>query len=135
MTHGLAMATYLQGRYDEAEQLTRECEEAARANDVFSEIMWRSVRAKVFARTGRLDAAATLAAEAVALARSGDFHVGTAEALMDLAEVEALSGRADNAAAALEDALRYCALKGNLLAAERARRRLLDVRSTGFTAS
>ena len=135
MTHGLAMATYLQGRYDEAEQLTRECEEAARANDVFSEIMWRSVRAKVFARTGRLGAAATLATEAVALAKSGDFHVGTAEALMDIAEVERLAGRPDKAAAAIEDALRYCALKGNLLAAERAREQLLALESTGFTGS
>jgi DNA-binding SARP family transcriptional activator/tetratricopeptide (TPR) repeat protein len=135
MTHGLAMATYMQGRYDEAEELTRECEAAARANDVFSEIMWRAVRAKVFARTGRLDAAAMLATEAVALAKSGDFHVGTAEALMDLAEVEGLAGRPDNAAAAIEDALRYCALKGNLLAAERARTQLLGLQTAGFTGS
>ena len=42
----------LQGRYDEAEQLTRECEEASRPNDVHSQILWRSIRAKVLARKG-----------------------------------------------------------------------------------
>ena len=50
MAHGLAHAVYTQGRYDEAEQLTRECEEACRPNDVHSHVMWRATRAKVLAR-------------------------------------------------------------------------------------
>jgi tetratricopeptide (TPR) repeat protein len=127
MAHGMAMAAYLQGRYDEAEQFTRECEEAAHANDVFSEIIWRSTRAKVLARKGLFEAAAELAAEAVAFARKGDFHIGTAEALMDLAEVEALAGHPGEAAAAIDEALGFCRLKGNLLAEERANTRLRDL--------
>src|SRR5206468_7344945 len=42
MAHGLGTALYMQGRYDEAEQLTYECEAAARANDVHSGVIWRS---------------------------------------------------------------------------------------------
>jgi predicted ATPase/DNA-binding SARP family transcriptional activator len=127
MAHGMATAAYLQGRYDEAEQFTRECEEVAHANDVFSEIIWRSTRAKIRARKGDFDAAATLALDAVALARKGDFHIGTAEALMDMAEVEALAGRPREAAAAIDEALTFCRLKGNLLAEQRARDRLRDL--------
>jgi ATP/maltotriose-dependent transcriptional regulator MalT len=124
MSCGLATATYMQGRYDEAEEFTIDAEKAARANDVYSGIIWRSTRAKVFARKGRFGEAAHLAVEAVALARSGDFHNGTAEALMDLAEVEALAGRTDAAVVAIEEALQFYGLKGNALAAERARGRL-----------
>ena len=36
LAHALSHAVYLQGRYDEAEQLTRECERVSRANDVHS---------------------------------------------------------------------------------------------------
>lgn len=129
MAHGLATATYMQGRYDEAEEYTVACEEAARANDVYSGIIWRSTRAKVFARKGRLEEAALLAAEAVSLARSGDFHVGTAEALMDLAEVETLAGHIDAAVGAIEEAIRFYGLKQNVLAAERAGDRLRSLQA------
>ncbi len=124
MAHGLGTATYMQGRYDEAEAYTIACEEAARANDVYSGIIWRSTRAKVFAQKGRFDDARRLAAEAVSIARTGDFHVGTAEAYMDLAEVERLAGRIDAASSAIQEALHFYGLKRNLLAAERARERL-----------
>ena len=131
MAHGLATATYMQGRYDEAERYTIDCEEAARANDVYSGIIWRSTRAKIFARRGRFDDAARLSAEAVSLARMGDFHVGTAEAYMDLAEVELLAGRTADSAAAIQEALHFYGLKRNLLAAEKARQRLRSLETEG----
>jgi tetratricopeptide (TPR) repeat protein len=121
LAHGLANALYMQGRYEETEQLTRECEEAVRPNDVHSEILWRSIRAKVLARKGEADAAERLAQEAVEFAPSSDFLLARADALLDLAEVLRLGGDADAAAAVAEEAARFYELKGNVLAAERAR--------------
>ena len=48
----LAEAVYAQGRYDEAMRFTRISEELAGAEDVYSHVLWRSVRAKVLARRG-----------------------------------------------------------------------------------
>jgi DNA-binding SARP family transcriptional activator/class 3 adenylate cyclase len=119
--HALSHALYEQGRYDEAEQLTRECEEASRPNDVHSQILWRSTRAKVIARSGEFDAAERLAREAVEFAAESDFHLAHADALMDLAEVLDLRGESDAAAVAIQEATRFYELKGNLAATERAR--------------
>jgi class 3 adenylate cyclase/tetratricopeptide (TPR) repeat protein len=124
----LARAVYLQGRYDEAEQLTRECEGASRPNNVESQIMWRSTRAKVLARRGDLEAAERLGEEAVAIAGESDFLTTHAEALMDLAEVLQLAGRRESAEANIQEAVRLFELKRNVLGADRARGRLADLR-------
>jgi len=115
---------YAQGRYDEAERLTHECEEASRPNDVHSQILWRSTRAKALARRGQLQAAESLVREAVEFASNSDFHPAHADALMDLAEVLNLAGDAKAAATAVEEAIRFYELKGNALAADRARSEL-----------
>jgi predicted ATPase len=128
MAHGLGTALYLQGRYDEAEQLTHECEAAARANDVYSGVIWRSTRAKVLARKGDFEAAERLAAEAVLFAAQGDFHLASAEASMDLATVHEIAGRPRAAADAVEAAMRFYELKGNVLGLDSARARLADLR-------
>jgi tetratricopeptide (TPR) repeat protein len=126
MCHALSNAVYLQGRYEEAEQLTRECEEASRANDVYSQIHWRSTRAKALARMGQLEPAERLAREAVEYAATSDFYLGHADALMDLAEVLTLAGNSDATAAPVREAIRFYELKGNLLAADLARRQLVN---------
>ncbi|HEY6034204.1 MAG TPA: hypothetical protein VIV58_08095, partial [Kofleriaceae bacterium] len=121
MAHGLASAAYMQGRYDDANQFTHECEDAARPNDVYSGIIWRSIRAKVLARKGELAAAEQLALHAVALARDSDFLIAHADALLDLAEVHILAGKpAAAAAAAIDEAIHYYEQKGNLLAVHKA---------------
>ena len=108
----LARALYAQGRDEEAEQLTRECEEVTRPNDVQANIVWRATRALVLARRGQLGPAEALAGEAVAFAADSDFLESHADALVDLAEVRRLSGDADGARAALEQALELYARKG-----------------------
>ena len=120
----LARAAYIQGRYDEAEQLTHECEEAARPNDVECQIHWRGTRAKVLARRGDLAAAEELAREAVAFAESSDFLSTHADAMLDLAEVLLLAGRSDEARPSIEVAVRLYEQKGNVVAAARARAEL-----------
>ena len=121
MVHALASAAYMQGRYDEAERFTYECEEATRANDVYSGIAWRATRAKVLARKGELEAAERLAREAVSLGLDSDFHLAHADALMGLAEVRQLAQDAQAATAAVEEAIRFYDLKGNVIAATQAR--------------
>ena len=104
------------GEDDEADRFSRACEEAAADEDVFSQVLWRSARAKVLARRGEFDAAELAAREAVAIADRTDLLNTQADALLGLA------GRPDDAkAAALEAAERY-ERKGNLPSLERARR-------------
>jgi DNA-binding SARP family transcriptional activator len=121
ISHALATALYHQGYHAEAEVLTHECEEACRANDVHSQILWRSIRAKTLARRGASEAALQLAHAAVELSEASDFLPAHADALADLAEVSRLAGHADEAARALENAARTHESKGNVVAAARAR--------------
>jgi DNA-binding SARP family transcriptional activator/class 3 adenylate cyclase len=110
----LARASYAQGRYDDAETLTRAAEEASRPNDIHGQIMWRSVRAKVLARRGELRAAEELGREAIAFAESSDFVNSHAHALADFAEILELAGRDVEAADSLREAIALYDRKENL---------------------
>jgi predicted ATPase/DNA-binding SARP family transcriptional activator len=123
----LARAVCAQGRYDEADQLSRESERAARPNDIHSHILWRTARAKVLAHRGELEAGEALAREAVAFAAESDFLDSHGDALTDLAEVLCLAARRHEAASALAHAVQLYELKGNALSAERARARLNEL--------
>jgi DNA-binding SARP family transcriptional activator len=131
ITHALANVAYAQGRYSDAARLTQECEAASHANDVHSYIGWRSVRAKVLARRGELEAAEALSRDAIAYALETDFLPARAEALADLAEVLTIAGRDTEAARALEDAIAVNALKGNVLMVDVLGDRLASIRATG----
>ena len=124
----LAQATYEQGRYDEADELSREAERSSRPNDVHAHIVWRGVRAKVLAHRGDFESAETLAREAVEYAEASDFLHSHANALSDLAEVLALGGRIDESVAAIEAAIRLHEAKGNVVAVAHTRRLLDDLR-------
>jgi predicted ATPase/class 3 adenylate cyclase len=117
----LAHALCELGEDDEADQFSRACEEAAAEEDVFSQVLWRSARAKVLARRGEADAAEAAAREAVAIAERTDLLNTQADALLDLAEVLAHAGRADDARAAARDAAERFERKGNLPSLARAR--------------
>jgi len=68
----LGEAVYRQGRPVEAEELAQESEGYSAPDDVYSQTMWRAVRAKVLARRGEAEEAERLARVAVVLAGSGD---------------------------------------------------------------
>jgi class 3 adenylate cyclase len=121
----LARAVCAQGRYAEADQLSKESAAAARPNDIHSHILWRTTRARVLAHTGELDAAEAFAREAVAFAADSDFLDSHGDALVDLAEVLVLADRPQEAVAALDQAIQLYEQKGNLLSAGRTRA-LLD---------
>ncbi|HZQ89597.1 MAG TPA: adenylate/guanylate cyclase domain-containing protein [Gaiellaceae bacterium] len=115
-----AQALFDLGRHDEAEAATRTADELGTPDDVETQAVWRSVRAKVLARRGEGGEALALAEQAVALLRETDAPVMQADALLDLADVLAVAGRTEEAvAAAVEARLRY-GLKGDLVGAARA---------------
>jgi tetratricopeptide (TPR) repeat protein len=117
----LARVLCAQGRYVEAEEFTTASEEAARANDVLSNVMWRSVLATVRGRQGELEEAEALASEAVGFAAQSDFLNVHGDALADLAEILRLAQRSEDADRALEGAARLYERKGNVVSAAKAR--------------
>jgi tetratricopeptide (TPR) repeat protein len=120
----LAQAVYVQGRHDEALDLATVAEDLASEDDVISQAFWRSVRAKVLAQRGRVDEALPLAEQAVDLIRGTDSPVTLARTLVDLAEVESLGDRFEDAHNALTEAAALLERKENVVAAQRVAERL-----------
>ena len=120
----LAEAIYVQGRYEEAERFTRISEESAGAEDVYSQLLWRSVRAKCVARQGDMSAALGLVRESDILIRSTDSLDLRWHALLSQAEVRRLAGRMAEAETAVHEAIRAAEQKENLVGAQFAREAL-----------
>jgi predicted ATPase/class 3 adenylate cyclase len=117
----LAHTLDAQGELAEAERFSRVSEEAAAPEDVFSQVLWRSARAKIRARQGELAEAEALAREAVALAGKTDLLNTQGDTLASLGEVLSLADRPDEAASVLEQAARYFEQKGNSVSLEQVR--------------
>jgi tetratricopeptide (TPR) repeat protein len=118
----LAQALCAQGEYDEAEHFSRVSEAAAAPDDVMSQVLWRTARAKVQAQRGDAEAAETLAREAVELAEGTELLNTQGDALVDLATVLTATGRREEALVAAEAAAERYEQKGNRPSLERARR-------------
>jgi DNA-binding SARP family transcriptional activator len=118
----LGRILYAQARYDEAERYTVLSEECASADDVGSQVLWRGTRAKARARAGDPEAAAELAATAVALAAEGDLLTVHADALTDRAEVMSLLGRPMEAIRDLDEAIALYDRKGVISSIDASRR-------------
>jgi class 3 adenylate cyclase len=108
----VAEAVYGLGRYDEAEQLALEAEEAGGADDLETQRLALDVRAKVLARRGETAEAERLVRHVIGLLEPTDGLTGKAEALLALAEVLELAGRRGEAAAAAREAAELYAAKG-----------------------
>jgi ATP/maltotriose-dependent transcriptional regulator MalT len=98
-------------------------------------MVWRQVRAKVLARRGAHAEAERNARDAVSLADDTDMLNWQGRALVDLAEVLALAGRREEAAAELDRAIALYKRKGNVVADASARRRRARLGATAPTAS
>ena len=88
-THAmLAQAVYEQGRHEEAGELALQTAELAAADDIFSQAIWRGVRAKLLARGGPARRTARRSrARRSSLAEPTDFLSLRGDCLLDLAEV------------------------------------------------
>ena len=120
----LADVLYLHGHHEDAEEFTRVSKETAAADDLASQIRWRTVQAKVLAREGRTNEADRLAHAGVALAERTDYLSWRAAALMDLATVLWDLSRPAEANARAREAIVLFEQKGNVAAAQRAQRAL-----------
>jgi class 3 adenylate cyclase/tetratricopeptide (TPR) repeat protein len=114
----LAEALYRQGRDDEAERLTQISEELAGADDLVSQVLWRSVRAKILARRSEIENAEELGREVVQLASTTDFPELKALTARDLAEVLDAAGKRDEAQALVARAIEIYERKGNVVSAQ-----------------
>jgi tetratricopeptide (TPR) repeat protein len=108
----LAGALQAQGRYDDALTLTEAFDGASAPADLECEIKRREARARALARCERVDEAERVAREAVAIASGTEFLEFRADALMGLADVLALAGRAPEAVKSAEEAVRLYERKG-----------------------
>ena len=116
-----AQAAYVLGRYDDADGFTHLSEDTAGAEDVYSHVLWRSVRAKLLARRGRPDDAIRMAQECSALSETIDFAHLRWHALLSHAEVLELLQRPEQAAQKARQAAALAERKGNLAGVRLAR--------------
>jgi tetratricopeptide (TPR) repeat protein len=117
----LAQAHYAREDYEEAERFSRASADAADDDDVLSQVLWRTARAKVLARRGEVAAAEALVREALELVEATDLLNAQGDALLDLAEVLRLAGRTREAATVAQEAATRYEQKENRVSLARAR--------------
>jgi tetratricopeptide (TPR) repeat protein len=118
----LAEALYREGRDEEAMVMTEQSEEIAADDDVATQYLWRSVRAKLVARLGRFSEAEALAREAIRIIEAAQDPDSQGYAYIDLAEVLRMAGRPGEAVQAADESAARFDLKANTESAARARR-------------
>jgi tetratricopeptide (TPR) repeat protein len=123
----LAKALYGLDRLDEADAWAGRAAALSTDVDPWNEAAWREVRAQVLARRGEHAEAQRLAREAVAICDGTEILDVQGDVYAALAEVLLLAGKADEAAAALEQALERYERKGNVVSAQRTRARLAEL--------
>lgn len=123
MTALLAQIARAQGRDDDAMRLSEQAEAATAEDDMESQALWRMVRAPLLARRGDIDGAMSLARGALERVQRSESPVLQADALAELAEVQALAGDPVAARRTLAEAMSLYRRKGHRVAAERTGRR------------
>jgi tetratricopeptide (TPR) repeat protein len=124
MASYLAQVLWLRGDPDGALRFSEIAEEIGDADDILTQVPWRSVRAKVLASRGDPEDARRLAREAVELAAGTSHTHLRAEALIDLAEVLTSIGERESAGPPLREALKLFEEKGDVASAESLRQRI-----------
>lgn len=110
------------GCYEEAEACARGARELATGDDIDTQTLWRCLQGKLLARNGEVDEAERLVREAVELLEPTDALLFHHDALLDLAEVQLLAGRATDADASLAAATSLAERKGSPILAAAAER-------------
>jgi ATP/maltotriose-dependent transcriptional regulator MalT len=116
----LAEALLHQGKLEQADSFVANCRELAAPDDVVTQVLWRTVRARILARRGEVAEAEPLAREAVELADATDEPDTRGATLLALAEVLFAAGSDDQAVGAATKAAASFRSKGNVVEAARA---------------
>jgi class 3 adenylate cyclase/tetratricopeptide (TPR) repeat protein len=125
----LAQVLWLTGDADGALVFSEVAEQIGDADDILTQVPWRSVRAKVLASRGEVESARRLATEAVELAAgTSQIHL-RAEALVELADVLEAIGDGESSGPPLREALTLFEQKGDVVSAGRLRERMQAVPS------
>jgi ATP/maltotriose-dependent transcriptional regulator MalT len=111
----LAEALYQQGRGEEAEAMTVASETLAPSDDLASQAIWRTVRAKLLAGRGKFDQADVLSREAVEMLDPTDWLFEKGLTQLAHAEVHLMAHRDDQAVTMLLRARETFELKGATL--------------------
>jgi class 3 adenylate cyclase len=127
----LAFCLYERGEYEEAEHFSLVSEQAGSADDVVTQVGWRTARAMLLARRGDIGVGEALAREALARALASEYSESKVEAYLSLGEVLRLAGRPDEAEEAFKSALTILERKGWQLSADAARAKLAELQSSG----
>jgi len=125
----LAEALCEQERDEDAERYAIVAAEGASPDDQVSQVIWRGVRAKIFARRGLGAEAERIAREAVALAAKTDFSWLHGNALVVLGTVLHAAPNDGGSREALEDALRLYEAKGDLVSSRNTRALLAELQA------
>jgi ATP/maltotriose-dependent transcriptional regulator MalT len=123
----LGEALYWQGRFEEALRWSRVAEGFAATDDASAQFSWRALQAKALARRGAFSEADALARKAVEIGAATDALSQHAQVLLAFAEVLSLEGHGQEAAEAIEDAIRLLERKGNIVASRKARSSLVEL--------
>ena len=127
----LALLLARRGAVGEAEQISRESEEAGAEDDIATQTLWRVARALALAQNNGPDEAVALAREGVAMVAASEYAQFEAEARIGLAEVLRMASRPDEAARELEEALRIFERKEFGASAAAVRAQLAELQSAG----
>ena len=127
----LAQALYALDRLDEADAWAVRAGELGASEDAMTQMLSLQVRGKVLARRGDFQEAESHAREAVAIGEKTDMINMQGDAYLDLGEVLVLTGRSDEAVAALEQAVERYERKGNLASTQHAQARLAEIGAVG----
>ena len=93
----------------------------AAADDVSTQYLWRTVRAKLLARRGQHTEAEAMANEAIRIIEAAQDPDSQGYAYLDLSDVLRFAGRFEDAVAAAETAVERFEIKGNVSSAARAK--------------
>jgi DNA-binding SARP family transcriptional activator/tetratricopeptide (TPR) repeat protein len=123
----LADVLYVQERFEDADRWAGLAAAQAPRDDANAQFSWRSVRAKLIARSGDLRPAELLAVEALSIVEKTDALTEHGYVLLDLAEVLSLANRPVEGAHRVEEALSLFERKGNVASADAAHALLAEL--------
>jgi tetratricopeptide (TPR) repeat protein len=115
------------GGYPEAGDFATLSQQLAGADDIWSQVLWRTARAGLQASEGRTDEAVALAIEAVGLADTTLDIQLAADARVTLADILQQAGRLEEVEPRLREALHRYEQKGDQVLSGRTRQRLMSL--------